>query len=138
MFRVGYYQICIGAISMHKSIIFISSVSFHKLEEMRWKFLSTFANLSSFLHFHSKSCLRLNFTFICLKTSKKKFLHTHRQPRFSVRGAVLNSREAQELGVEYILADLEFQHKNILYEPLSPTVAKLVKDHNIKVLKYDY
>ncbi|PAV66697.1 hypothetical protein WR25_26409 [Diploscapter pachys] len=54
-----------------------------------------------------------------------------------VRGAVLNSREAQELGVEYILADLEFQHKNILYEPLSPTVAKLVKDHNIKILPDD-
>ncbi|VDM80747.1 unnamed protein product [Strongylus vulgaris] len=50
-----------------------------------------------------------------------------------VRGAVLNSKQARELGVEYILADLQYHQKNILYEPLSPTVAKLVKESNIKV-----
>lgn len=54
-----------------------------------------------------------------------------------VRGAVLNSKQARELGVEYILADLQYQQKNILYEPLSPTVAKLVKESNIKILPDD-
>ncbi|VDL70844.1 unnamed protein product [Nippostrongylus brasiliensis] len=54
-----------------------------------------------------------------------------------VRGAVLNSKQARELGVEYILADLQYQQKNILYEPLSPTVAKLVKESNIKNKSYD-
>ncbi|CAB3400076.1 unnamed protein product [Caenorhabditis bovis] len=54
-----------------------------------------------------------------------------------VRGAVLNSKQARELGVEYILADLQYHHKNILYEPLSPNVAKLVKEHNIKILPDD-
>uniref|UniRef100_A0A8L8KYV5 Ion_trans_2 domain-containing protein n=1 Tax=Heligmosomoides polygyrus TaxID=6339 RepID=A0A8L8KYV5_HELPZ len=53
-----------------------------------------------------------------------------------VRGAVLNSKQARELGVEYILADLQYQQKNILYEPLSPTVAKLVKESNIKASDY--
>ncbi|CAI4225651.1 unnamed protein product [Auanema sp. JU1783] len=51
--------------------------------------------------------------------------------------AVLNSKQARELGVEYILADLQYQQKNILYEPLSPNVAKLVKENNIKVLPDD-
>lgn len=50
-----------------------------------------------------------------------------------VRGAVLNQRQARELGVDYILADLQYQQKNILYEPLSPTVQRLVKSNNIKV-----
>lgn len=50
-----------------------------------------------------------------------------------VRGAVLNQRQARELGVDYILADLQYQQKNILYEPLSPTVQRLVKSSNIKV-----
>ncbi|EPB79492.1 Ion channel [Ancylostoma ceylanicum] len=54
-----------------------------------------------------------------------------------VRGAVLNSKQARELGVDYILADLQYQQKNILYEPLSPTVAKLVKESNIKILPDD-
>ncbi|KAE9417977.1 hypothetical protein Angca_004431 [Angiostrongylus cantonensis] len=54
-----------------------------------------------------------------------------------VRGAVLNSKQARELGIEYILADLQYQQRNILYEPLSPTVAKLVKESNIKVLPDD-
>ncbi|CAI5455064.1 unnamed protein product [Caenorhabditis angaria] len=54
-----------------------------------------------------------------------------------VRGAVLNSKQARELGVEYILADLQYHHKNILYEPLSPNVAKLVKEQNIKILPDD-
>lgn len=50
-----------------------------------------------------------------------------------VRGAVLNSKQARELGVDYILADLKYQQQNILYEPLSPAVQKLAKDTNIKV-----
>ncbi|XGW33633.1 hypothetical protein V3C99_017775 [Haemonchus contortus] len=54
-----------------------------------------------------------------------------------VRGAVLNSKQARELGVDYILADLQYHQKNILYEPLSPTVAKLVKESNIKILPDD-
>uniref|UniRef100_A0A1I7X7W0 Ion_trans_2 domain-containing protein n=1 Tax=Heterorhabditis bacteriophora TaxID=37862 RepID=A0A1I7X7W0_HETBA len=54
-----------------------------------------------------------------------------------VRGAVLNSKQARELGVDYILADLQYQQKNILYEPLSPNVAKLVKENNIKILPDD-
>ncbi|KAK6032517.1 hypothetical protein OSTOST_01301 [Ostertagia ostertagi] len=54
-----------------------------------------------------------------------------------VRGAVLNSKQARELGVNYILADLQYHQKNILYEPLSPTVAKLVKESNIKILPDD-
>lgn len=52
-----------------------------------------------------------------------------------VRGAVLNSKQARELGVDYILADLQYQQKNILYEPLSPAVQKLIKNSNIKVFK---
>uniref|UniRef100_A0A0N5ALA9 Ion channel n=1 Tax=Syphacia muris TaxID=451379 RepID=A0A0N5ALA9_9BILA len=51
-----------------------------------------------------------------------------------VGGAVLSSKQAQELGVDYILADLEYHQKNILYEPLSQAVQKLVKSANIKVL----
>lgn len=51
-----------------------------------------------------------------------------------VRGAVLNQKGAGELGVEYILSDLHYQQKNILYEPLSPTVQRLVKSSNIKVI----
>lgn len=51
-----------------------------------------------------------------------------------VRGAVLNQKEARELGVEYILTDLHYQQRNILYEPLSPTVQRLVKSSNIKVI----
>lgn len=51
-----------------------------------------------------------------------------------VRGAVLNSKQARELGVDYILADLQYQQKNILYEPLSQAVQRLVKSSNIKVL----
>ncbi|VDN01927.1 unnamed protein product [Thelazia callipaeda] len=50
-----------------------------------------------------------------------------------VRGAVLNQKQARELGVDYILADLQYQQKNILYEPLSPTVQRLVKSSNIKL-----
>lgn len=50
-----------------------------------------------------------------------------------VRGAVLNSKQARQLGVDYILADLQYQQKNILYEPLSPAVQKLIKNSNIKV-----
>jgi len=51
-----------------------------------------------------------------------------------VRGAVLSSKQARELGVEYILAECQ---KNILYEPLSPAVQKLIKQHNIKILPDD-
>lgn len=51
-----------------------------------------------------------------------------------VRGAVLNQKQARELGVDYILTDLHYQQKNILYEPLSPTVQRLVKSSNIKVI----
>ncbi|KAL3982202.1 Ion channel family protein [Acanthocheilonema viteae] len=54
-----------------------------------------------------------------------------------VRGAVLNQKEARELGVEYILTDMHYQQKNILYEPLSPTVQRLVKSSNIKILPGD-
>ncbi|KHN70643.1 TWiK family of potassium channels protein 7 [Toxocara canis] len=54
-----------------------------------------------------------------------------------VRGAVLNSRQARELGVNYILADLQYQQKNILYEPLSQAVQRLVKSSNIKILPDD-
>ncbi|MCP9265979.1 AP-2 complex subunit mu [Dirofilaria immitis] len=50
-----------------------------------------------------------------------------------VHGAVLNQKQARELGVDYILTDLHYQQKNILYEPLSPTVQRLVKSSNIKV-----
>lgn len=50
-----------------------------------------------------------------------------------VRGAVLNSKQARELGVDYILADLDYQQKNILYEPLSQAVQRLIKSNNIKV-----
>uniref|UniRef100_A0A0N5A336 Potassium channel subfamily K member 18 n=1 Tax=Parastrongyloides trichosuri TaxID=131310 RepID=A0A0N5A336_PARTI len=52
-----------------------------------------------------------------------------------VRGAVLNTKQAREL--DYILADLQYQQKNILYEPLSQAVQKLVKDNNIKILPND-
>ncbi|GMT06359.1 hypothetical protein PENTCL1PPCAC_28533 [Pristionchus entomophagus] len=52
-----------------------------------------------------------------------------------VRGAMLNSKEARELGYDYFLG--EFQQKNILYEPLSQAVLKLVKENNIKVLPGD-
>ncbi|VDK63421.1 unnamed protein product [Onchocerca ochengi] len=54
-----------------------------------------------------------------------------------VRGAVLNQKQARELGVDYILTDLHYQQKNILYEPLSPTVQRLVKSSNIKILPGD-
>uniref|UniRef100_F1L2H2 TWiK family of potassium channels protein 7 n=1 Tax=Ascaris suum TaxID=6253 RepID=F1L2H2_ASCSU len=54
-----------------------------------------------------------------------------------VRGAVLNSKQARELGVDYILADLQYQQKNILYEPLSQAVQRLVKSSNIKILPDD-
>ncbi|VDN53180.1 unnamed protein product [Dracunculus medinensis] len=54
-----------------------------------------------------------------------------------VRGAVLNSKQARELGVDYILADLDYQQKNILYEPLSQAVQRLIKSNNIKILPDD-
>ncbi|TMS36440.1 hypothetical protein L596_003602 [Steinernema carpocapsae] len=52
-----------------------------------------------------------------------------------VRGAVLDSKQVRELGVgfDYILADLEYHQKNMLYEPLSQGVLRLVKNNNIKV-----
>lgn len=46
---------------------------------------------------------------------------------------MLSSKQAQELGVDYVLADLQYHQKNILYEPLSQAVQKLVKSANIKV-----
>ncbi|KAL3102144.1 hypothetical protein niasHS_003553 [Heterodera schachtii] len=56
-----------------------------------------------------------------------------------VGGAMLSLRQAQELGVEYILSEfkLDNKHKNILYEPLSPAVQRLIKNKNIKILPGD-
>uniref|UniRef100_A0AC35TYE8 Potassium channel subfamily K member 18 n=1 Tax=Rhabditophanes sp. KR3021 TaxID=114890 RepID=A0AC35TYE8_9BILA len=51
-----------------------------------------------------------------------------------VRGDVLNQKQARELGVGYILAELQYEHKNVLYEPLTVTVQRIVKEHNIKIL----
>lgn len=49
-----------------------------------------------------------------------------------VRGAVLSSKEARELGMSYLL-QFNYQHKNVLYEPLTGNLAKVVKEANIKV-----
>uniref|UniRef100_A0A915D2S1 Potassium channel domain-containing protein n=1 Tax=Ditylenchus dipsaci TaxID=166011 RepID=A0A915D2S1_9BILA len=54
-----------------------------------------------------------------------------------VRGAVLNSKQAKELGVEYLLDDPQYKQKNMLYEPLSAAVQKLVKNNGIKILPDD-
>nr|pir hypothetical protein C52B9.6 - Caenorhabditis elegans [Caenorhabditis elegans] len=53
-----------------------------------------------------------------------------------VRGAVLSSKEARELGMSYLL-QFNYQHKNVLYEPLTGNLAKVVKEANIKILPDD-
>jgi hypothetical protein len=53
-----------------------------------------------------------------------------------VGGAMLSSKQARELGVSYVLSDLDFDTKNTknkLYDPPSAGVQRLLKGKNIKV-----
>jgi hypothetical protein len=52
-----------------------------------------------------------------------------------VRGAVLSTKAARKMGADFILTDLHFE-RNSLYEPLSPSVQRLVHEHGIKVHIY--
>ncbi|KAI6226500.1 TWiK family of potassium channels protein 7 [Aphelenchoides fujianensis] len=51
---------------------------------------------------------------------------------YKVRGAMLSKTQAREL--DYLLRSSQYQQKNILYEPLPPAVARLIREKGIKVL----
>ncbi|KAI1729823.1 ion channel domain-containing protein [Ditylenchus destructor] len=54
-----------------------------------------------------------------------------------VRGAVLNSKQARDLGLEHILSDPQYQKRNWIYDPPTPAVLRLIKSANIKILPDD-